>query len=137
MADLVALISEITGEPNQWMIHQKVTRLLDRYIDAGSVVPTTMEDNNKIYRIYRKGEADNRIPAAELVQFALDEYSETLSFTRLTKLLTALWFGRGDDTMLEVATIQRGNVLRFTGNLLDEGEVFTDWLRKTKRIVRK
>jgi hypothetical protein len=135
--DLVALLqSVLQREPaDEWRTRLQVSQLLDRFIDAGGVVPTTAVVKGRVYRIYRKGEADSRIEVGDRIQYAVSSYKKPISLTRLAKLTAALSFD-DNDSLVEVRALERGNVPAFSGDLLDDGVDIPSWLRDTRRVFR-
>lgn len=114
-----------------------VSRLLDHFIDAGSVVPTIAIYEGRPYRIYRKGEKEGRVEFADRVEFAVDSYHGDISRTRVAKVVAALAFGRGPDPIAEVQALPRGNVLCFREELFEDAADVTQWMRDTGRTVAK
>ena len=135
--DLIDLIREASGRQSPPEVtRQQVSRLLDRFIDAGSVVPTTTTQDGRVYRIYRKGESDHKVAVADRIHFALTNYDRPITRTRLAKVMAALSFNDQDDSMLEVKNLTRGNVPAFRDDLLNAGSDVTAWLRDNGHIRR-
>jgi hypothetical protein len=111
-----------------------VTRLLDRFVDSGGVVPTTAEYEGRVYRIYRKGEAGLRDPVSNRTLYAMEQYGDPLSLTRLTKLLTILNFSDFNEPMTEVRPDDRGNTLCYRGSVLDESTEVGRYLLRTGKL---
>src|SRR5262249_49095341 len=82
IAHLVAIVDSITGAGDLGLTRRRVTRLLDRYIDSGGVVPTVATYGDSVYRIYRQGEASTREDVSRRVRYAWDCYGKPLSLTR-------------------------------------------------------
>lgn len=114
---------------------REVTRLLDRFVDNGGVVPTTAIYEGQVYRIYREGEAGLRDPMTERTLFAWEQYGQPLSLTRLTKILTILNYS-DDDPAGEVRADDRGNTFHFRGSVLDENTEVGRYLLRTNRLKR-
>jgi hypothetical protein len=114
-----------------------VSRLLDRFIDEGGVVPTTACYEDRLYRIYRKGEKDPRDEVALRLRRAWGSYGEPLSLTRASKLAAILSFsedrGRTD---VAVKTRTRGNVACYASSVLDDETEITHQLRRTGQLRR-
>ena len=111
-----------------------VTKLLDRFVDAGGVVPTIAEYEGRLYRIYRKGEAGLRDPVSNRTLYAMEQYGQPLSLTRLTKLLTILNFSDFNEPMTEVRSDDRGNTLCYRSSVLDESTEVGRYLLRTGRL---
>jgi hypothetical protein len=119
--DLVALVADVCRLPKE-AARRHVTRLLDRAIDAGGVVPTTGQYDGRVYRIYRKGEGSLRDRSAQRLLWAWQESGLELSLTRASKLLTIMDFATPiADRALSVGSQQRGTVLAYQPDLLDGG----------------
>jgi len=114
-------------------------RLLDHFIDTGSVVPTIAEypasegGGVRTYRVYRRGENGGRVEFAEKVRIAKELYKGDVSRTRTAKIITTLAFGDGNDPLLEVQALPRGNVLCFRSGLFEDDADVTAWMRDTGR----
>lgn len=134
--DLSEIIATLTGKPHV-AAAVAVSRLLDRFIDEGGVVPTTACYEDRLYRIYRKGEKDPRDEVALRLRRAWGSYGEPLSLTRASKLAAILSFsedrGRTD---VAVKTRTRGNVACYASSVLDEETEITHQLRRTGQLRR-
>lgn len=113
------------------------SKVLDRLIDTGMVVPTIATYEGKLYRVYRKGEADPRDETIDRLLLALDEYGNPMSRTRMSKVgvITALTVPTSSS--VHVSTMARGNVLAIDGDLLDDDAEVFGFLLRTKKIVRQ
>ena len=138
LSDLCEIVHVAAARPGSLdSTRQKVTRLLDIYIDAGAVVPTIAEYDGRSYRIYRKGEKDGRVAFADKVEWAVRAYEHDISRTRVAKVITTLSFAQSADPLLEVQALPRGNVLCFSNELFDEDTDVTAWMRDTGRSIRR
>jgi hypothetical protein len=139
--DLVCILSE-TCDPTlpSEIVRRQVTRLLDRFIDAGAVVPTTtryVTDNGEAtYRIYRKGEPAARDPVLERALYAWWAHDRPLSPTRATKLMSVLAFERPVDDGVQVRPATRGNTLCLSDSVLGEPIEIAQYLRDTGQVER-
>ena len=138
IADLVAIIDSITGAQDLKLTRRRVTRLLDRYIDSGGVVPTVATYGGEVYRIYRQGEASTREDMSRRVRYAWDRYGKPLSLTRATKYLTilALDSPQASDSQVKIEAAPRGNTLCFQESILDTRTEITQYLRNTSQLRR-
>ena len=137
-ADLTAMFrhgarTERTAEG--W--RRTTSKVLDRLIDAGMVVPTIAEYNGKYYRVYRKGEAQSREETVDRILRALHEYGSPMSSTRLSKVGVITSFVVPTSSAAHVAPYQRGNVLAFDADLLDDETEMSRFLVRNKKIVRQ
>jgi hypothetical protein len=133
--DIIALIDDAREEANPpGQTRWEVTRLLDRFIDFGSVVPTTAEYGGSIYRIYRKGERQPRVIPADRLLNAWRSYNEPLSLTRVSKLAAFLAFSVNGDSAVTVRAQTRGNTLCFAPSVLHEETEVSHYLRNTKQL---
>lgn len=135
VVDLITLVHQITGraETELEQTRTDVSHLLDRYIDAGGVVPTTASYSDKIWRIYRKGESHSRLRKAQQIEYALSRLAERPSETRAAKLITTLAYTEPADSLFEVRTRERGNVVCFRENLFDGPVELMPWLASMRR----
>jgi hypothetical protein len=136
IADLVAIMDLLTETDDLSVTRRRVTRLLDRYIDSGGVVPTVTTYEGGVYRIYRQGEASTREDVSRKVRYAWDCYEKPLSLTRATKYLTilALDLPQGADSQVEIEAAPRGNTLCFHESILDTRTEITQYLRDTSQL---
>ncbi len=133
--DLATIIDEFVprlSSREAWMI---VSRLLDRFVDDGGVVPTTAAYGDHLYRIYRKGERDPRDRASLRTRRAWDASKKALSLTRASKLLTILAFSEDTAaTDVQVKTVERGNVFCHAGTVLHDEAEIAHRLRRTGQL---
>lgn len=135
--DLVEIVGVVTKRDDVELTRREVTRLLDRFIDAGGVVPTTAQYGERIYRIYRKGEAKLREEVSDRAKYAWSIYNKPLSLTRATKLLAILELDRADGgSETQVSAAPRGNTLTFQPSLLDAETEVTQYLRNTNQLYQ-
>lgn len=136
IADLVAIVDSLTGAGDLNLTRRRVTRLLDRHIDSGGVVPTVATYEGNVYRIYRQGEASPREDVSRRVRYAWGCYGKPLSLTRATKVLTilALDSPQGADSQVEIEAAPRGNTLCFQESVLDSRTEITHYLRNTAQL---
>jgi hypothetical protein len=135
LTDLVLIVGMVTGVDDFESTRRQVTRLLDRFIDGGGVVPTTAEYDSQIYRIYRKGETRLREHVSERTKYAWRSYGEPLSLTRASKLLAILAFDDAEhDSAVTVQAAPRGNTLSFAPSILDDTTEVTHYLRNTSQL---
>jgi hypothetical protein len=136
LSDLVVIVDTVTGTGDLVLTRRRVTRLLDRYIDTGGVVPTVATYEGNVYRIYRQGESFSREDVSRRVRYAWQCYDKPLSLTRATKYLTILSFDQPQkgESQVEVETAPRGNTLCFSDSVLDERTEVTEYLRNTKQL---
>jgi hypothetical protein len=136
LSDLVVIVDTITKTGDLVLTRRRVTRLLDRYIDTGGVVPTVATYGESVYRIYRQGESFSREDVSQRVRFAWQCYKKPLSLTRATKYLTILAFDQPQnaDSQVEVETARRGNTLCFSDSVLDDRTEVAEYLRNTNQI---
>jgi hypothetical protein len=136
LADLVAIVDAVTETGDLVLTRRRVTRLLDRYIDTGGVVPTVATYGENVYRIYRQGESFSREDVSRRVRYAWQCYDKPLSLTRATKYLTILAFDQpqNGESQVEVETAPRGSTLCFSDSVLDERTEVTEYLRNTKQL---
>jgi hypothetical protein len=119
--DLVEMVADVCELPVD-VARRHVTRLLDRAIDAGGVVPTIAIYGDRVFRIYRKGEGSLRDRSAQRLLWAWRTADLNLSLTRASKLLTIMDFATPvADKALSVGAQQRGTVLAYQPDLLDAG----------------
>jgi hypothetical protein len=114
----------------------QVTRLLDRFIDSGGVVPTTAQVDGEIVRIYRKGERQPRVEASERLLHAWRRYGKPMSLTRATKLAAIMAFSDPGDSSVGVSALPRGNTLAFRPTVLHDETEVVFYLRGTRQIER-
>lgn len=135
LADLVAIVDSITEADNLGVTRRRVTRLLDRYIDSGGVVPTVATYEGEAYRIYRLGESSTREDVSRRVRYAWQCYGKPLSLTRATKYLTILALDLAQaDSQVEIEAAPRGNTLCFHPSILDSRTEITQYLRNTSQL---
>jgi hypothetical protein len=135
VADIVAVICEASGEQKDPQeVRWAVRRLLDRFIDFGSVVPTTAEYDGHLYRIYRKGERSPRVAPSDRLLNAWRSYGEPLSLTRVSKLATFLAFSSPTDSAVVIRAETRGNTLCFAPSVLHSETEVGHYLRNTGQI---
>jgi hypothetical protein len=128
---VAALVPDLSSEES-WRI---VSRLLDRFIDDGGVVPTIGTYDGRLYRIYRKGERDPRDRASLRTRRAWEASGKALSLTRASKLLTILAYSEDTDaTDVKVKTLERGNVFCHAGTVLHEETEIAHRLRRTGQL---
>lgn len=140
-ADLAQILHETcAGERPRAETRRIAMRLLDHFIDTGSVVPTIAEypiggdpAQCRQYRVYRRGENGGRLDFAEKVRIANELYEGDISRTRVAKVITTLSFSEANDPLLEVQALPRGNVLCFQSGLFEDGTDVTAWMRDTGR----
>jgi len=135
VADIVAILCEASrrqGDAHE--VRWAVRRLLDRFIDFGSVVPTTAEYDGRLYRIYRKGERSPRVAPSDRLLNAWRSYGEPLSLTRLSKLATFLAFSSPTDSAVVIRAATRGNTLCFAPSVLHDETEVGHYLRNTGQI---
>lgn len=136
-ADLVLIIEELSPQlatQEAWSI---VSRLLDRFIDEGGVVPTTTTYDGALYRIYRKGEKDPRDRVSLRTRRAWYESHRALSLTRVSKLTAILAFSEDTDaTDVGVATLERGNVSCYARTVLHDEAEISHRLLRTNQLER-
>jgi hypothetical protein len=145
MADIVEIVRTLLGrrEGDREHTHREVTRLLDRLIDAGAVVPTTATYNGRIHRIYRKGEGSPRDLISGRIQNAFYEYyletERELVPTLMTKVLTVLSYSAEEEAQPGVRPTPevRGNVVSYQTDLLDDGAEVFYYLLQTGLVTRK
>ena len=114
---------------------REVTRLLDRFVDNGGVVPTTAIYEGDVYRVYREGEAGLRDPISDRTLYAWEQYGKPLSLTRVTKLLTFLNFS-DNEPGAQIRPDDRGNTFNYRGSVLDDNTEVSRYLLRTKRLKR-
>lgn len=137
IADLVEIVDSITGANDLSLTRRRVTRLLDRYIDSGGVVPTVATYDDTPYRIYREGEASTREDVSLRVKYAWECYGKPLSLTRATKYLTILALDLPQsDSQVVIGNAPRGNTLCFNESILDTRTEITQYLRDTDQLER-
>jgi hypothetical protein len=136
-ADLVVLIDELAPNLPHHEARPIVSRLLDRFIDEGGVVPTTAVYKGKLYRIYRKGEKDPRDRISLRTRRAWQEYGRPLSLTRVSKLSAILAFSEDVDASdTAVATLERGNVFCHARTVLHDEAEISHRLLRTNQLER-
>ena len=137
-ADLTAMLqhgARTERTPEGW--RRTTSKVLDHLIDAGMVVPTIAAYDNKYYRVYRKGEAQGREETVDRMLRALHEYGAPMSSTRLSKVGVITSFVVPTSSAAHVAPYQRGNVLAFDADLLDDETEMSRFLIRNKKVVRK
>lgn len=135
--DLVAILRSVAGGGRTTQGWRRTTsKILDQLIDAGMVVPTFANYEGLVYRVYRKGEADPRLPAVESVMRGLQFYGAPMPGTRLSKvaLITSFVVSPGDGAGPGVAP--RGNVLQLDADVLDGDAEVTQFGLRTGRFIR-
>jgi hypothetical protein len=133
--DLVELMLRVCPRLGSREVARRVvTKLLDRHVDDGGIVPTIAEYDGTLYRVFRKGEADLRDPISDRTLYAWHKYGKPLSLTRLTKLLTILNYGEFNEPMTEVRSDDRGNTLCYRSSVLDESTEIGRYLLRTGRL---
>lgn len=134
--DLVELVLYACPQlGNIEMSRREVTRLLDRFVDNGGVVPTTAIYEGVVYRIYREGEAGLRDPISDRTLFAWEQFGKPLSLTRVTKLLTFLNYS-DDEPGAQIRSDDRGNTFNYRGTVLDDNTEVSRYLLRTDRLKR-
>lgn len=140
VSDLVAIIDETTDERSPDAARREVTRMLDRFIDAGAVVPTTARyigtDGEHTYRVYRKGEPPARDPMLERARYAWHANQRPMSVTRATKLMSILAFERPGDDGVQVRAAPRGNTLCLSESVMGRSIEIAQHLRDTGQVAR-
>jgi hypothetical protein len=135
--DIVAILRSLPGRrrtAREW--RRVASKILDQLIDAGMVVPTMAIYEGRVYRVYRKGEADPRLHAVESVMRGLEFYSKPMSATRLTKIALAASFVVPLGDGAGPGTAPRGNVLKLDGDVLDGEAEVTQFGLRTGRFIR-
>jgi len=130
-ADLVAIVDELVPGLSGVDTMSMVSRLLDRFVDDGGVVPTTASYGEQLFRIYRKGEKDPRERVDLRTCRAWQETGKALSLTRVSKLAAIIAFSEEPGASdVAVATDTRGNVFCHADSVLhDRAEISHRLLR--------
>ena len=144
MPDILEIVATLLDktEGEQESLRSRVTRLLDRLIDTGAVVPTTARYDGLIYRIYRKGEGSPRDLVSSRIANALYEYQQAtdhdLVATLMTKILTIMSFSAEEEAQPGGRPMAdtRGNVVSYPTDLLDDGADIFYYLLQTERLRR-
>lgn len=141
--DLTELVHEICGSPGPLEETRcQVTRMLDRFIDAGAVVPTIAryaiqdgaQPRHGVFRIYRKGEPPSRDPTVQRVVYAWAASSAVMSRTRASKMLSILELERQGSTGLEIRADARGTTACLPRSILGESIEIAGYLRDTGQV---
>jgi hypothetical protein len=121
--DLVHIMGWLLGDKlDKSDLYSKISRLLDKTIDDGGVVPCIAEYGGVAYRIYRKGESDSQEKAVEMLKYSMEVCEKAKianSRTRWAKILCILSYteiGRG---YFVPAALERGNVAEIVGTSLE------------------
>ena len=128
------VLTSVSGADFQQVSDGELSRLLDRHVDDGSVVPTFAQYGECTYRIYRKGETDAHEEAIEKICYAWSTSGKSLSDTRAAKILSILHFAPNSRDVMAVAAMERGTVAVFPQDLLDESTQIVAYMRRTGRL---
>lgn len=112
------------------------SKVLDRLIDCGVVVPTIAVLDGNLYRVYRKGESGPRDETVDRVLLGLAQYGAGLSRTRMSKVAVITSFLRPMSSAAHVAPFERGNALALDDDVLDSETEIVGYLRRTGKVVR-
>lgn len=139
--DLVALIGNLGAQKDNndgkrsLPLRSLVSAMLDYAIDAGAVVPTLGFYEGYYFRIYRKGESEQRDRAADRVSYAWHRYGKPLSLTRCSKINVILAFSADLAPVLSPSSLLRGNAASLQATCLDKEEAeIARYLRDTGRL---
>lgn len=136
--DLAGILSYSDGvtpdRSRDWAL--VASKVVDRLVDSGSLVPTLANYGGKVYRIYRKGEGRYREDAVDRILLGMVEYEKGMSRTRISKVGVILAFARNGNGFTHVASETRGNVLALDEDLLDSDPEITNYLRRIGAIQR-
>jgi hypothetical protein len=139
-ADLTAILRQVAapeaGDGRAW--HRTTSKVLDRLIDCGIVVPTIAELDGRLYRVYRKGESGARDETVDRVLLGLAQYGDDgLARTRMSKVAVITSFLMPTSSAAHVASYARGNVLTLDEDVIDNETEIVGFLTRTGKVVRK
>jgi hypothetical protein len=104
---------------SDWAWRRTASKLLDRLIDIGTVVPTIAKYDGVFYRVYRKGESDlAREHMVASVVLGMEYYNKPMSLIRISKIAVIASLSMNEVQGTKVGVLERGNVF-----LLDEDVV--------------
>lgn len=138
-ADLTAILRQVvtkkTRDESSW--RRTTSKVLDRLIDCGIVVPTIAELDGDLYRVYRKGESGARDETVDRVLLGVAQYGdEGLSRTRMSKVAVITSFLIPTSSAAHVAPFERGNVLALDEDVIDSETEIVGFLRRAGKVVR-
>jgi hypothetical protein len=137
--DLVELLTRIIGPTavSELPLHHRVSAILDRAIDSGAVVPTIGRYENRLYRIYRRGESPFIDQTIDRIRYALKNHGKPLSLTRIAKVDAILSFSREFAGTTVARPLVRGNTGTIIATVLDDANIeAAGFAMRTGRLVR-
>jgi hypothetical protein len=135
--DLVAIYAALhhADQNGPLPVRNQVSAILDFAIDSGTVVPTIARYEDRLYRVYRKGESEARDRAMDRVLYAWSMFGKPMTLTRFSKINAILAFSSALPQVLAPCSLTHGNVASLQTSVLDlEQAEISKHLQRTGRL---
>lgn len=132
ISKMYKLLSNLNSTPTHLADALSIT--LDALIDQGAIVPTFGNYNNKVYRVYRRGEGPGQ-DICDKVVFAIGTQEKPISVTRLAKVLATFSHSQKYHKFLKSSACTRGCIGGCHKTVLgSEPENIPTYLRNTGQL---
>lgn len=137
-ADLISILRQAAVGRDESAWRRTTSKIIDRLIDSGMVVPTIAEFNGRPYRVYRKGESGQREETVDRVLLGALQYGDAgLSPTRLTKVAVITSFLMPISSAARIAPDEGGNVLALDTDVIDSETEIVGYLGRTGKAIMR